>query len=89
MVALMGNLLSREEPLQGAQARGELNSQGVTAVMGLVLVHLQYRTSPCYLCRGFGGGLVAMGSCCLVRDGARAVCPAGGGVDGGIRVNSG
>lgn len=67
----------------GWQASGELNSQGITAVVGLVLVHLQYRTSPCYPCRGFGGGLVAMGSCCLVRDGARAVCPPGGRVDRG------
>lgn len=74
MAALMGNLLSMEEPLQGAQATSELNSQGVTAVVGLVLVHLQYRTNQCYLCRGFRSALVAMGSCCLIRDGAKAVC---------------
>lgn len=81
MAALMGNLQSMEEPLQGAQAASESNSQGAPAAMGLVLVHPRYRTHPWYLCRGFGGALGAVGSCCLVRDAAGAVCPAGGGVD--------
>lgn len=37
MAALMGNLQSMEEPLQGAQAASESNSQGAPAAMGWFL----------------------------------------------------
>lgn len=73
-----------EEPLQGAQAAGELNSRGVTAVTGLLLPPIScsctppIQNKPLLSVQRFWGCFGGSWNFCLVKDDARAVCPPGG-----------